>query len=50
MGLSIVRTIVEAHIGQVVAENQAGDGSVFRVTLPLSKMHGNATDGQIEAA
>ena len=50
MGLSIVRTIVDAHNGHIVAENQAGGGSVFRVTLPLAKMHGNATDLQVKAA
>jgi signal transduction histidine kinase len=40
MGLSIARTIIEAHVGQIVAENQAGGGAVFRITLPLVKMHG----------
>jgi len=36
MGLSIARTIVEAHNGQLSAESQAGQGSVFRVKLPLA--------------
>jgi signal transduction histidine kinase len=36
LGLSIVRTIVEAHSGQVVAANQIGGGAVFRFRLPLS--------------
>ena len=34
MGLSIVRTIVEAHDGSVQVEN--GSGAVFRVRLPLA--------------
>jgi signal transduction histidine kinase len=47
MGLSIVRTIVEAHGGHIVAENQLGGGAVFRVTLPLTKSHSNGTDGEM---
>jgi PAS domain S-box-containing protein len=35
MGLSIVRTIVEAHDGQIWAENNTGSGGVFHVRLPL---------------
>jgi signal transduction histidine kinase len=35
MGLSIARTIVEAHNGQLSAESH-GQGSVFRVRLPLA--------------
>ena len=36
LGLSITRTIVEAHGGRVWAENGPGEGAVFRVELPLA--------------
>jgi len=36
LGLSISRTIVEAHHGRIWAENQAGGGAVFHIRLPLS--------------
>ena len=37
MGLSIVRTIVEAHHGQIEVDNRNGaKGAVFRVKLPLA--------------
>ena len=36
LGLSIARTIVVAHNGQIWAENKAGGGAVFRISLPLS--------------
>ena len=37
MGLSIVRTIVEAHNGHIEVENRNGaQGAVFRVNLPLA--------------
>ena len=34
LGLSIARTIVEAHEGRIWAENGAGEGAVFHVELP----------------
>ena len=34
MGLSIARTIIEAHRGRIWAENRAEGGAVFRVKLP----------------
>jgi len=37
IGLSIARTIVEAHNGQIFAENQTGGGAIFRIQLPLSR-------------
>ena len=42
MGLSIARTIVEAHRGRIWAENHAAGGAVFRFTLPLEGFHEGA--------
>lgn len=36
IGLSISRTIVEAHGGRIWAENNPGEGATFRFTLPLA--------------
>ncbi len=36
LGLSIVRTLVEAQNGNVWVEDAPGDGAVFRVRLPLA--------------
>jgi signal transduction histidine kinase len=37
MGLSIARTIVEAHNGQISAVNAPEAGAVFRVILPIAR-------------
>jgi signal transduction histidine kinase len=36
IGLSLERTIVQAHKGRIWAENQTGGGAVFHLSLPLS--------------
>lgn len=41
MGLSIARSIVEAHGGQIWAENRTNGGATFRFTLPLATDHRN---------
>jgi signal transduction histidine kinase len=38
MGLSIARTIIESHNGQIWAESQGGDGAEFRIRLPLTML------------
>lgn len=36
MGLAIVRTIVEAHHGQITAENQSAGGAIFTIRFPIA--------------
>jgi signal transduction histidine kinase len=36
LGLSIVREIVQAHMGRIWAESAPGSGAVFRVVFPIS--------------
>jgi two-component system sensor kinase FixL len=42
IGLSICRTIVEAHGGRIWAENLPGGGAAFRFTLPRAQEVGAA--------
>lgn len=37
MGLSIARTIIEAHHGRIWAENNTTGGAAFRIVLPTAK-------------
>jgi signal transduction histidine kinase len=37
VGLSIARTIVQAHKGRIWAENHSSGGAVFRIALPLAQ-------------
>ena len=38
MGLSIARTIIEAHNGRIWAEDQPGEGASFQIRLPLERV------------
>jgi signal transduction histidine kinase len=40
MGLSICRSIIEAHGGRIWASNNGARGSVFSFTLPLAEGYG----------
>jgi signal transduction histidine kinase len=37
IGLAIARTIVEAHHGQISAENRLSGGAFFTIRLPLAR-------------
>ncbi len=47
MGLSIARTIVEAHHGRIWAENNSGAGATFYFTLPVDKREGCGGEGRV---
>jgi two-component system sensor kinase FixL len=42
VGLSICRTIVEAHGGAIWASNNQGPGATFAFTLPLAEAPADA--------
>jgi signal transduction histidine kinase len=44
MGLSISRSIVEAHEGRLWASNGTRFGAVFHLALPAADSHERATD------
>ena len=47
MGLSIARTIIEAHHGRIWAENNTSGGAAFRILLPTAKP-GQGDEGKNE--
>ncbi|HEY6367551.1 MAG TPA: PAS domain S-box protein [Candidatus Binatia bacterium] len=47
MGLSIARTIVEAHHGQIWAENNSEIGATFYFTVPVDK--GESVEGRVSS-
>lgn len=37
IGLSLVKELVDLHKGQIIVESQEGKGTVFRVSMPITK-------------
>ena len=50
VGLSVCRTIVEAHGGRIQAEPNSGGGTVFRFPLPAVSAEGEASQLSTETA
>jgi two-component system sensor kinase FixL len=42
IGLSIARSIIEAHGGRIWCENNASGGATFHIILPRSEAHSKA--------
>ena len=47
IGLSICKSIVNAHQGKMAAENKSNGGAVFRFSLPLEDCQNNVSDQKI---
>ncbi|MDH4136182.1 MAG: ATP-binding protein, partial [Anaerolineae bacterium] len=47
VGLTIARSLVQAHGGRMWVESELGQGSVFYFTLPLSEQEGQIKDGRL---
>lgn len=47
LGLSIAKTMIEAHGGQIWAESEEGRGSVFSIVLPVSQGQGDTDQGAL---
>jgi PAS domain S-box-containing protein len=50
MGLSICRSIIQAHGGHLWAENNEGRGAIFYFTLPVEDSGGSGRTGQVSRA
>jgi signal transduction histidine kinase len=48
LGLSIVKSVAEAHGGSVRVESTLGQGSVFEIRLPLAPASSQPTDHRLE--
>ncbi|HXZ30883.1 MAG TPA: ATP-binding protein [Terriglobales bacterium] len=51
LGLTVVQKIVQDHGGDIVVENTSQEGTVFRVTLPLSSpsIQANSQEARLES-
>jgi signal transduction histidine kinase len=49
LGLTVVQKIVQDHGGDVVVEKTSGEGTVFRITLPIISSPTNETSGEGKA-
>ena len=45
LGLAIVKAIAEAHHGRVELDSRPGEGTTFRIVVPVDQPHEHAEDG-----